>query len=418
MSEPGRDDAPALNERANAWLAQGRPEAAIADYERALALLPRHPVLLANLAAALGRAGRPEAALQACEEALRAAPDHDAARLNRGIALLDLGRLDEARQAFAELVAARPDHAEAHWRLAWCLLLAGDFEPGWREFEWRWRRALPPGRLRAEPRWTGAEALDGRRLLLHAEQGLGDTLQFCRYAALAAARGAEVVLQVQPPLLPLLQDLAGAAEVIGLDREPERPVDLQCPLLSLPLAFGTGLATIPAPRAYLAADAARVAAWAARLGPKRAPRVGLVWSGSAANTGDATRSIALATLLAALPSGIECHSLQMDAREGDLETLRGHSELACYGAELRDFGATAALMMQMDAIVAVDTALAHLAAALGRPTQLLLAALPDWRWMLGRGDSPWYPTLRLQRQLSAGRWEEPLAALRRTLATL
>jgi Flp pilus assembly protein TadD len=400
--------------------ARGDYEGALAECDTALRLQRQFPAAHYNRGNALRELGRLEDAIASYERALRLKPDFVGPLVNRARTLRDLGRLDAALAGNARALALAPDLAEAHLNQAMIHLLRGDFEQGLPEFEWRWRDAQLAGARRdfAAPQWQGDTDPAGRTVLVHAEQGLGDTLQFARYAPLLAARGARVVLEVQPPLRDLLRTLPGGAEVIARgDALPD--VDLHCPLLSLPLAFGTRLESIPAPVGYLQAEPARVARWQARLGPAPGPRIGLVWSGNPDHNNDRNRSLPLAALRPLFRPGMEFVSLQPQVRAGDQEEMRsGPPALRHFGDELQDFADTAALASLVDLVIAVDTAGAHLAGALGRPLWLLLPWLPDWRWLLDRDDSPWYPTARLFRQPRAGDWASVIATVARSLAAL
>jgi tetratricopeptide (TPR) repeat protein len=330
--------------------------------------------------------------------------------LNRGNVFNELNRTEEALADYGRAIARKPDHAEAHCNLAVALLLAGDLDRGWVEYEWRRRRPgarLERGSISAPPLWLGDAPIDGKIILLRAEQGFGDTLQFCRYVESVADLNASVILEAQAPLVALLSSLEGASRVIARGSEPP-PCDYQCPLLSLPLAFRTHLNTIPSRVKYLEADPDTVRRWQARLGAKLQPRVGLVWSGSTVHRNN-NRPIALAALIAALPKQFQYVSLQKECRAADLEVLREHPEILSFAAELTDFSETAALSECMDLVISIDTSVAHLAAALGKPTWILLAFNPDWRWLLGRDDSPWYPSARLYRQAGIDEWGPVLA---------
>jgi hypothetical protein len=294
------------------------------------------------------------------------------------------------------------------------LLMAGDFERGLPLYE---RRAkLAPKSARDRPPWLGDQPIEGTTVLVWAEQGLGDTLQFCRWVPLLAERGARVVLQAQRPLLPLLQSLSGVDALVAQD-EATPAFDLHLPLMSLPLASGTRPGAIPAPAAYLAADPGRLEAWSQRLGPRSRPRVGLVWSGRAEHRNDRHRSLPLARLLAALPPGLGYVSLQQEVRPADQAALAARPEVRHFGGELKDFADTAALVSLMDVVVSVDTSLAHLAGALGKDTRLLLSRIgQDWRWLTGRAETPWYPAMRLYRQGADCDWAGPLADVGADLA--
>lgn len=393
--------------RGNVLKDLGRLEEALASFDRALALNPRLPAVLVNRANVLRELGRLAEALAGHDGALALAPGYAAAHHHRGILLMDLQRLPEAAAGFDRALALHPGDTEAEAAKAMALLMAGDFPRGLPLYERRVK--LAPEAARGQPPWLGETPVAGKTVLVWAEQGLGDTLQFCRYVPLLAERGARVVLQAQRPLLPLLESLTGADALIAPDEAPPA-FDLHVPLMSLPLAFGTRLDSIPAPPAYLAADPAKAEAWSKRLGPRARRRVGLVWSGRAEHRNDRHRSLPLARLLAALPRGYDYVSLQQEVRPSDRAALAAHPEVRHFGDELRDFGDTAALVSLMDVVISVDTSLVHLAGALGKDTRLLLSRIgQDWRWLAGRGDSPWYPSMRLHRQGADGAWNGPLA---------
>jgi tetratricopeptide (TPR) repeat protein len=402
--------------RGNVLKDLGRLDEAVQSFDRALAINPRLPSALVNRANTLRDLGRLAEALAGHDGALVLAPAYPAAHHHRGIVLMDLQRLPEAVAAFDRALALNPRDEEALAAKAMALLLAGDLERGLPLYEGRAR--LTPKAAQDRPPWLGETPAEGRTVLVWAEQGLGDTLQFCRYVPLLAERGARVVLQAQRPLLPLLAGLAGVDTLLAQGETPPA-FDLHVPLMSLPLALGTRLETIPAPAAYLAADPARLEAWLQRLGPRARPRVGLVWSGRAEHRNDRHRSLPLARLLAALPPGLDYVSLQQEVRPADQATLAAAPEVRHFGPLLNDFADTAALVALMDVVVSVDTSLAHLAGALGKDTRLLLARLgQDWRWLTGRRDSPWYPAMRLYRQGADRDWAGPLAAIGSELGSL
>ncbi|HTK36754.1 MAG TPA: tetratricopeptide repeat-containing glycosyltransferase family protein [Caulobacteraceae bacterium] len=395
----------------------GRYETSLAAYDRALALDPRLARAWSNRGLALLGLGRTTEAVESFDGALALDPGFVDALVNRGIALRELNRLDASLASLGAALQAAPDNPAAACNLGVSQLLAGALEPGFRGHEQRWR--LEPNRsaLRtfAAPLWQGGEDLAGRTLLLHAEQGFGDTIQFCRYAALAAARGARVVLEAPPALKALMRSLDGVAELVGAG-EPLPDFDLHCPLMSLPHAFGTTLETIPTRASYLAAPPERSAAWAGVVADSPRPKVGLAWFGKPTHHNDRNRSIRLEPLLEALPSGLELFSLQDRARPEDEAALAAYPRIRRFEDRLTDFADTAALASQMDLVVSVDTSTAHLAAALGRPTWVLLPFSPDWRWLLDREDSPWYPTVRLFRQPAPGDWDSVLARLGEALS--
>jgi hypothetical protein len=312
--------------------------------------------------------------------------------------------------SFLRVVTLQPDHADAHYHSALAALSIGNFRDGWQQYEWRWRSfGAAARRTFAQPLWLGDTSLEGRTILLHAEQGMGDAIQFARYVPLVAQRARSVVLEVHRPLKSLLGRLEGAAAVFNLG-DPLPSFDLQCPLLSLPLAFGTELGTIPGREPYLRSSDASRMIWSERL-PQRQPlRVGLVWAGNPELKNDRNRSIPLERMapLLAMP-GVQFVSLQRDVRSGDAEVLMRSDQLTDISADLQDFDDTAAVVSLLDLVIAVDTAVAHLAGALGKPVWLLLPFGPDPRWMLDREDSPWYPTARLFRQPKRGDWDFVLA---------
>jgi tetratricopeptide (TPR) repeat protein len=400
------DSAQAHNARGCALLALKRPEEALACLDRVLARRPDDAEALNNRAAALLDLARTDDALACAERALARSPDGVPALNNRGLALFELARFPEALSEFARAIMLDAAYAPAHVNAAHCRLLLGEFADGWRALEYRWR--TPQYRVArrdfAKPQWRGDEAIAGTTVLLHAEQGLGDTVQFCRYAQLLADRGASVVLEAPSVLHPVLASLAGATRLAH--RGDALPAfDFHCPLLSLPRAFDTRLTDIPARVPYLQAPPEAVRLWQDRLRGLRRPYVGLAWAGNAAHGNDRRRSLALERIAGLLAAPAQFVSLQRDLRDGDAERLVRLPQLAHFGEALTDFGDTAALIESLDLVVAVDTAVAHLAGAMGKPVWILLPFVPDWRWLLDREDSPWYPTARLFRQTAAGDWD-------------
>ena len=364
---------------------------------------------------------RLEDALAAYERGAVLMPDHATAHNNRGLVLGEMGRDEEALAAYETALGHDPEFGLAHWNRALFHLTAGNLREGLRGYEWRWKTptlgVYKEKRDFAQPLWLGQEDLAGKTILLYAEQGLGDSLQMIRYVERVAALGARIVLELQPALVRLLGGLPGVAEIITKD-DPQPAFDFQCPLMSLPLAFGTELDSIPAPQRYLVSDAARVAEWEATLGPKTGLRIGLVWSGSTIHKGDHRRSLALADFAALLPEGADLVSLQKEVRAADQPVLDAMPQLRHFGPQLGDMADTAALCELMDVVVAVDTSVAHLAAALGKPVWLLLPVNADWRWLRDGATSPWYPSMRLYRQQVQGDWAPVLAAIKSDLARL
>jgi tetratricopeptide (TPR) repeat protein len=407
-------DAEAWSNRGNVLKDLGRLDEALASFDRALGVRPAMAPALVNRANVLRDLARLPEALAGYDRAVALDPAYPEAHHHRAVLLMDLQRPAEAVAGFDRAIALRQPYPEAEAARAMALLLAGDFERGWPAYEHR--QLVPPPAAQGRPPWRGGEPMAGKTVLVWAEQGLGDTIQFSRYAPLLAAQGARVVLQVQPPLPPLLKRLEGV-DVIGTDQTPP-PFDRHVPLMSLPLAFGTRLESIPLPAA-LAPEPAKVEAWSQRLGPTARKRIGLVWSGAPGHRNDRHRSLPLERLLAALPPGFDYVSLQKEVRPADQAVLDARPEVRHFGAQLHDFADTAALVSLMDAVITVDTSLAHLAGALGKDTRLLLARIgQDWRWMTGRDDSPWYPSMRLYRQGVECSWTEPLAAAASDLCVL
>ncbi|HLX17519.1 MAG TPA: tetratricopeptide repeat protein [Bradyrhizobium sp.] len=420
-----------------------RSDEALKDFERALALEPDNAEALTNRGVALhdvarsyrAPAGREQAiaaepgvslhklrqlehALASQDAALAARPDYPEALANRGVVLYDLKRFDEALASYDRAIALRPDFADAHFLKSLASLVTGDFERGWTEYEWR-RRAPSLKNTEcdlAEPRWLGEEDIAGKTILLHGEQGFGDTIQFCRYVPLVAARGARVIVEVQEPLFELMTDLAGAPQLIS-SGDPLPDFDFHCPLPSLPLAFKTRLDTIPADIPYLRVPPQALEYWRDQLGEKRALRIGLAWAGNAKHVRDQERSMPLRDLLPLFGIDATFVSLQKQVRAGDAEMLERCGVLQ-FGDELTDFSDTAALISQLDLVISVDTSVAHLAGALGKPVWILLTHAPDWRWLLDRHDSPWYPSARLFRQQATRDWRSVTAQVRQALHEL
>ena len=442
-------DPEALNNRGNALRALARHEEALASYERALALVAGYPKALGNRGhalLALGRheealasyrkafAGAPEApwmlgvgnalqalersqeALAACDQAIALQPGLVDAHGARGNALQALNRHEEALAAYARALALDPENAETHWNEALTRLALGDYRLGWEKYEWRWRNPglKTPPRETGRPLWLGAGDIAGSTILLHAEQGYGDAIQVIRYAPLVAARGARVLVSCPEPLGGLFRSVEGVAAVYT-EGDPPPAFDWQVPLMSLPLAFRTTLETIPAGVPYVAAPPARVEAWRGRLAAASGRKVGLAWAGNPRFGGARSKSCPVAQLapLAAAP-GCSFVSLQTGAAAAQAGELGGRV-LADPARELATFEDTAALIGALDLVISIDTAVAHLAGALGKPVWVLLPFAADWRWLRAREDSPWYPTARLFRQRSPGDWNDVIDRVRREL---
>lgn len=444
------DYAEAHTNRGAALYGLRRFEAAVASYDRAIAINPAYAKAHTNRGVAVQELGQLQAALASHDRAIAIDPDYADAYSNRGITLHALARLTDAVASYDKAIAIQPNFvaayynrglafhelrqpsaalasfdqaiaidagsAQAHFNKSLTLLLEGDFQQGLRLYEWRWKTEKSKPRVRnfEQALWLGEEPLVGKTILLHSEQGFGDTIQFCRYATRVASLGARVILEVPEPLLGVLGGL-GANIELAVKGKPLPAFDYHCPLLSLPLAFKTDATSIPASHSYLRGDSAKLAEWEQRLGAKTKPRVGLVWSGNADHVNDHNRSIALSALLAALPDTLEYVSLQKEVRAADRQALESNGHIRHFGDALKDFGDTAALCEWMDLVISVDTSVAHLSGALGRPTWVLLPYVPDWRWLLDRDDSPWYPSVTLYRQNDDRDWANVLDAVKADL---
>jgi tetratricopeptide (TPR) repeat protein len=398
---------------------QQRPEEALAAYERALSLHPRVADLYCHRAEVLQDLRRPDLALASCDQALALEPGSALAYLNRGSALHDLGHLDEALGCYVRAQQLKPQLDRAYANAALVHLLLGRFESGWQLFE---RRKKPgPGRGRSSwpaPLWSGEQSLAAKTLFIYWEQGLGDSVQFCRYAKLAADRGAQVIFSVQNSLHQLMLGLDQRIQFTRQDQMPAS-IDYHCPLMSLPRAFGSTLSAIPSEVPYLRGEPARVESWRRRIG-STGFRIGICWQGNPHRSIDAGRSYPLRELagLAALPS-VRLISLQKGPGSNQLADLPRGMAVEDLGADF-DAGPSAfldcaAVMETLDLIITCDTSVAHLAGALGRPTWIVLRHTPDWRWLLARDDSPWYPSARLFRQCHRGDWSAVFEEIQREL---
>ncbi len=412
--------ADAFYNRGNVLRVLARLEQALSSFDRAIAARADHAEAYLNSGEVLQELKQMEAALASYEHALRIRAGYAKAHYNRGNVYRVMGDMDAAVACYERCIELEPDNADAHFNKAIGHLASGEFDAGWKAFEWRWQSMNGPARHQikrfAEPQWVGDAPLAGTTLLLHWEQGLGDTIHFCRYARVLSDRGARVILLVQRPLVGLLGNLAGVSHLIP--EGGQLPAfDRHCPLMSLPLVLKTRLETIPSAPRYLSAEPALIESWRARLGPKSQPRVGLVWYGNPGHSEDRHRSLALGELLRRLPAGFEYFSLQKELREVDEAALAANPIMATFPNQL-DLENTAALIECLDVVVCVDTSIAHLSGALGQKTWLLLSADPDWRWLLNREDSPWYPSMRLYRQRELDDWSEVLGRIARDLTAL
>ena len=398
-----------------------RLEEALSSYDKAISLQADYAEAYSNRGLVLQELQRLEEALSSYDKAISLQANYAEAYCNRGTALHKLKRLEEALSSYDKAISLQADFAEAYLSSSLCYLLAGNFNDGWPRYEWRWqseRMSKTAGvRNFSQPLWLGIESLKDQTILLYAEQGLGDTIQFSRYVSLVAMLGAKVVLEVQPSLVKLLSHLEGISQIINKgDKLPH--FDYQCPLLSLPLAFKTELQTIPSVSQNISSDIEKVAKWQAILGEKTKPRVGIVWSGSATHKNDHQRSLTLSQLITYLPSDYEYVSLQKEISDVDKEVLTKHYEIKHFGGDLKDFTDTAALCELIDIVISIDTSVAHLAGTLGKTTWILLPYSPDWRWLLDRNDSPWYSSVKLYRQEKINDWDGVLVNIESDLKGL
>jgi len=399
----------------NALQEHGQMDAAIVSLHEATRLRPGFAAAYCNLGNLFKEMGRFDDAIAVYAQAIHAQPDFAVAHCNLGNVQKEKQQFQLAIASYTQATKLNPDFAEAHWNRSLVHLLLGEFEAAWPLFEWRWKAkknniSLPDFR---RPLWLGEQALAGQTILICWEQGFGDTIQFCRYVSLVKTLGAKVLLVVPPSLVPLLKTLDGADQVLGPD-EPISEFDCYCPLMSLPLAFHTTLNTIPAPSAYLHADANRTQFWKAMLPQSDRKRIGIAWSGSSTNK---SRSVPLREFIGHLPKHLDYVCLQKDVTDMERDIL-AEQNMYCFDQDIADFSDTAALCGLMDLVISIDTSAAHLAGAMGKSTWVLLPHLPDWRWLLDRSDSPWYPSMRLFRQEEVGVWDSVLQTVTHELGQL
>jgi tetratricopeptide (TPR) repeat protein len=439
--------------RGVACMENGDNVAALPSLRQALALEPRATLVHRNLGNALLHLAQPAAALAHYDYAAQIEPDLAMHHWHRGLALLQLDQFSEAQSAFqkahscdpvftaahcylgetqrmqkqlaaanvsyAHALALEPNHADTRFFHSLALLTAGDWAQGWRAYEWRWHSQAARLRPRQahQPLWLGQTSVQGQTVLVHAEQGLGDTLQFCRYLPQLLQRGAKVIVEVPQVLLPVLKSLAGDYEWIAAGSAAP-PFDWHCPLLSLPLALGSDAPYPMAPPGYLQAPQSYLKKWRAMLPVTGRRRLGIAWSGNPLHLNDRHRSLKLADLLAYLPPDWDLFILQTEWSDADQQTLNAHPELQQASAAVQDFGDSAALCELMDLVLSVDTSAAHLGGALGRPTWLLLPWRADWRWGLEGDTTCWYPRMRLFRQPALNDWRSALSGVRDALTAM
>ena len=391
----------------------GRSEAGFQQIKKSLSLNPKQPAALYNMAVELQRLTRLDEALSCYDQALKLNPQDINTFLNRGNALKDLKRYQEAIASFESALALQPNIPSAHWNKAITHILLGQYEQGWNEYEWGWQCG-ERGQVRkyTQPTWLGDSPIKGKTLLIHPEQGFGDLIQFSRYVPLLEKLGATVILEAHPSLVDLMASLSPNVKVLKPgDSLPH--FDFVCPVMSLPLAFKTRLESIPANIPYLSVSKSKKVFWKHKLGNKTKPRIGIVWSGSMTNKIDnnpcARRNIPLEQLQPLFELPFEFHVLQKEFRPEDQSVLSSLNHLHLHHEDLTDFSDTAALIEEMDLVISVCTSVAHLSGALGHPTWVLLPYSADYRWLIDRDDSPWYPTVELFRSQKIGEWSEVIS---------
>lgn len=443
------DYADAYNNRGNVLQALNRFEDALTSYDRSITLKPDSASAHNNRGNTLRKLDRVPEALAAYQKAIAIKPDYAEAYCNMGCALADLNEVDDARRFYQYTLALDPGFAKAHynlgglenatgnhdlafklydkaisldpgfadayWNKSLLKLLHGDYKEGFALYEWGWSNHIRGNRRGfKQPEWLGKESLSGKRLLIHQEQGIGDCIHYARYVHDAVAMGAEVTLEAVGPLIPFLKSMNVPCNFVAMG-ETLPSFDCYIPLMSLPLAFGTTIQNLSPSVPYLFPEKTRTELWSQRLGPKTKPRIGLVWSGSTLHKNDRNRSMSLKELLPLFSLPCEFHCLQKEIRPEDAQCLPALPMIHTHESLIDDFADTAAIVDLMDVVISVDTSVAHVSGAIGQKTWILLPLTPDWRWLLDREDSPWYPTVRLFRQSTAGNWEDVVTHLRQAL---
>lgn len=401
-----------FNNRGLAYQAQQLFEKALDDFQQAIELQPNLAQAHCNLGNVLQELQRHQEALPFFDRAIELQPEYADAYFNRGNLWVETKNLDKAIEDFDRALCISPNDADFRYSKSIALLTAGQYELGWELHEARWQRISTKhlNRQFSTPLWLGNESIKNKRILLYAEQGLGDSIQFIRYVPMVIKLGATVFVEVQPQLIQLFQEIQD--DIHWIKKGAKLPsVDFQCPLMSLPRAFKTNLFSIPSFPSYLSVNKTKKKYWENKLGLKNKPRIGLVWSGSLIHKNDQNRSISLATFKAIISDKADFYSLQNQYRNNDAKLIHENPKIIDYADELNNFSDTAALCALMDLIITVDTSVAHLSGALGKLTWLLLPFIPDFRWLNDRNDSPWYPSVRLFRQNSFNDWPETLAQL-------
>ena len=393
----------------------GKFSEAVASYRQTIKLKPDHAMALSNLGTTLQELGDHEEAVLCCRQAISLNPKLASSHNSLGAILQKQERLDEALTSYNTAISLNPDYAEAHMNRSLLLLLTGNYKDGWQEYEWRLRTKAHSLRAFNKPKWDGSP-LNGKTILIHAEQGFGDTIQFIRYLPMVKAQGGQVILECHKSLHRLLRNYAGVYKIIERTDEPDIKFDIQLPILSLPGVFRTTQDSIPAETPYVTADPGVSQLFSLRFGTDYNFKIGIVWAGSSVNKKDHIRSCTLADFYPLLDiQGTSFYSLQKGSISAEDEDALAEMKITNLNNQLRDFAETAAAIANLDLIISVDTAVVHLAGALGKPVWNLLHLAPDWRWLLNREDSPWYPEMRLFRQTKLNNWTDLFKQVKSTL---
>lgn len=410
------DDAATLNNYGVILTEVNRTNDSYKALDKATIIKPDYAEAFSNKGNTLKLLGRYDDAVKAYSKAIQLKPNYAEAYNNRGVIYKELNKMDLALKDLKKAINLKPDYPEANSTLGVTLLLTGNFSKGWEQYEWRWKDLSDPSVIRSfkQPLWDGKKSLRGKSILLYSEQGLGDTIQFSRYILLVKALGAKVILETHKELVNIVSSIDSDITIILMGQTLPN-FDFQCPLLSLPLKFGTSLKNIPSPTRYAWADTNLTSKWKKKMDLQQKPLIGLVWEGNPLHKNDHNRSISLAELIPHLPKQYRYIGLQKDIRKTNLDTLKKNTlikNLVDNNASMDD---TAAIIENLDIVISVDTSIAHLSAAMGKPTWVLLPLVPDWRWLLNRSSSPWYKSIKLFRQKKRGNWKEVFEELNKKL---
>ena len=413
------DDAATLNNYGVILTEVNRTNDSYEVLDKATNIKPDYAEAYSNKGNALKLLEKYDDAVKAYSKAIQLKPNYAEAYNNRGVIYKELSQMNLALKDLKKAISLKPDYPEANSTMGVTLLLTGNFSKGWEQYEWRWKDLSDPSVIRSfkQPLWDGKKSLKDKSILLYSEQGLGDTIQFSRYILLIKALGAKVILETHKEYLNIVGSIDSNITIILMGQTLPH-FDFQCPLLSLPLKFGTGLKNIPSPNRYIWADKRIVPKWKKKIGSQKKPLIGLAWEGNPLHKNDYNRSILLAELIPHLPKKYEYIGLQKDIRESNLKTLKRSSMIDNLIDNNVSMDDTAAIIENLDIVISVDTSVAHLSASMGKPTWILLPFVPDWRWLLNRNDSPWYKSVKLFRQEKRGNWELVFKDLNKKLNVL